>query len=226
MDSWPVPRYTEGEDLSDFTDRLELYFVDQEISTDKQKVARLASALDASTFSKMKAFLLPKAVKECTFEECRKALMQSISPVISKPRARLQFSSLRRSPGQPLSEFVGQLKRAAAACDFGAFAETALKDRLVQGVNDNQLANVLLPLVETKTFAELTEAALLAESLRDTAALLAPPLVAAPIIRNSSNRDHPRGRRSPSPRRQDPSYVLWAETNEFVPTKDCGLEMG
>ena len=57
---------------------------------------------------------------------------------------RYKFNQRNQQPGEPLSEYVAELRRLASTCKFGAFLDDALRDRLVCGLGTENSRRRLL----------------------------------------------------------------------------------
>ena len=57
---------------------------------------------------------------------------------------RFKFNSRFRQPGESVSNFVSELRSLAEFCNFGSTLDDMLHDRLVCGINDDNIQRRLL----------------------------------------------------------------------------------
>ena len=57
---------------------------------------------------------------------------------------RFKFYQRKQKDGETISQFIGELKKLADTCEFGAFLEDALRDRLVCGLTSTAIQRKLL----------------------------------------------------------------------------------
>ena len=57
---------------------------------------------------------------------------------------RFIFHQRTQKPGEPITQFLMELRRLARTCEFGQFLEEALRDRLVYGLNNSSIQKKLL----------------------------------------------------------------------------------
>ena len=57
---------------------------------------------------------------------------------------RFHFHKRDQAPGETIAEYVAELRRLAAKCAFGAYLDEALRDRLVCGLQNEQIQRGLL----------------------------------------------------------------------------------
>ncbi|KAF7234257.1 hypothetical protein EG68_12130 [Paragonimus skrjabini miyazakii] len=70
--------------------------------------------------------------------------LQPIEPLNFQATERATFNSLVRSTSTGICEFILQLQKQAAQCNFGDKPEEHLRDQLIAGVNDTDLQRRLL----------------------------------------------------------------------------------
>ena len=73
---------------------------------------------------------------------------------------RFKFGSRRQKPGEPIANFVSDLRRLSEHCDFGETLDDMLRDRIVCGIADGRLQRHLLvePDLSLKKDLELAQA--------------------------------------------------------------------
>jgi len=81
---------------------------------------------------------------EKTFQELVTAMTEHHSPTPSEIVQRYKFHSRFRKPGERIATFVSELRSLAESCNFEGTLEDQIRDRLVCGVNDDQIQRRLL----------------------------------------------------------------------------------
>ena len=135
--------YKESDDIEDYFERLEMFFAMTGVKEEKQ-VAHLLTGLGAQTYATLKNLVVPKAPKDCTMEKIKESLTKHFKPKPSVILERFTFHKCDQLPGEPVNEFVIQLWRLACTCDFGAFLDEALRDRLMCGLQNSGTQKKLL----------------------------------------------------------------------------------
>ena len=135
--------YKESDDIEDYFERLEMFFAVTGVKEEKQ-VAHLLTGLGAQTYATLKNLVAPKTPKDCTMEKIKEVLMGHFKPKPPVIAERFIFHKRDQLPGEPVNEFVIQLRRLARTCDFGAFLDEALRDRLVCGLQNSGTQKKLL----------------------------------------------------------------------------------
>ncbi|KAI8126618.1 hypothetical protein CVS40_3408 [Lucilia cuprina] len=86
----------------------------------------------------------PKEPKAVPLEEIIATLKTHYVPNINETAERYKFYTRNQKEGEPLGEYIVELKSLASSCNFGTFLSEALRDRLVCGVIDKKLRARLL----------------------------------------------------------------------------------
>ncbi|CAI6366913.1 unnamed protein product [Macrosiphum euphorbiae] len=138
-----VESYVPGDDFCEYAERLEQYFVLNDVKVDK-KVAFLLTFIGQETYSILKKLLFPGDPVKKTFEQLIAVLKSHFTPEVNEISERYKFFKEDQKSGQPMSEYIVELKAKAQKCKFETFLNQALRDRLVFGVCDNKLRAILL----------------------------------------------------------------------------------
>ena len=132
--------YDDSDDIEDYFERLQLFFTVNGAEEDKQ-VAYLLSGLGAKTYTILKNLTAPSASSLAQIKEKLVCHFKPKPPVIAE---RFSFHKRDQLPGQPIKNFVMELRRLARTCKFGGFLEEALRDRLVCGMTSGSTQKKLL----------------------------------------------------------------------------------
>ena len=108
---------------------------------EEKQVAYLLTGLGAQTYAVSKNLVAPKIPKDYTIE---KVLIEHFKPKPPVIAERFTFHKRDQLPGEPVNEFVIQLRRLARTCNFGVFLDEALRDRLVCSLQNSETQKKLL----------------------------------------------------------------------------------
>ena len=154
----------ESDTISAYLERVQIFFDANGIKEDKKKVSVFLNAVGARTYALLKDLLSPDKPAAKTFEALQKALTDHFEPkplVIAK---RFYFHQRAQGTNESVLEYIAELRRLATHCEFGAFLQDALRDRLVCGLRNtaaqkNPLSEENLTLEKAIRVAQSLEAA-------------------------------------------------------------------
>lgn len=138
-----VESFVLGDDFCEYAEWVEQYFVLNEIKEDK-KIAFLLTFIGQETYSTLKKLVFPDDSAKKTFAELITVLKNHFTPKVNEISERYKFFKEDQKTGQPISEYIVELKAKAQKCKFENFLNQSLSDRLVFGVRDNKLRAILL----------------------------------------------------------------------------------
>lgn len=133
-----------SETFTQYAERLEHFFVANNITRDVRKKAILLSALSPRNYQLLRSLVTPSRPDEKSFDEIVAALQEHHSPKSSEIVERFKFHSRNRQKGETIATYVAELRALAGNCNFGASLNTMLRDRLVCGVNNETMQKRLL----------------------------------------------------------------------------------
>ncbi|XP_054710970.1 uncharacterized protein K02A2.6-like [Uloborus diversus] len=135
-----------------------------------EKRALLLTAIGKKTFLLLRNLLQPKEIKDVKYADIVKVLTDYYSPASSTIMERFRFYNLKQG-NEDISTFIVKIKELASKCNFGAFLNDALRDKLVCGLQSEQIQNKLLGEKDVD-FAKASELALAMETAsRETKSL-------------------------------------------------------
>ena len=156
------------EEWIDYAERLEHYFIANDITDVAKKRAILLNAVGASTYRLIKTLALPGVPKDLTFEQIVEKVTAHYNPKPSVIIKRFEFNTRVQKEGESVAEFVAALRKITEHCEFGTFLDDLLRDRLVCGVFDKKVQHRFLQ--ESKlTYKQAFDMALAAETARKDA---------------------------------------------------------
>ena len=155
--------HCDKEEWEDYVDRLESYFLANDITTEAKKAAILLSCVGAKTYKLIKDLLSPTKPSTKTFQQICELVKTHHRPKKSVIISRYQFNGRIRHAGESVNDYIAQLRHLAKDCDFGGDLETKLRDQIVIGINDETILNKLLTEPDTMTYKQAVDIALAAE---------------------------------------------------------------
>ena len=156
------------ESWQSYAERLQQYFVANNVRTAEKQRAVLLSAVGGQTIRNL---LAPTKPTEVTFAEIVDAVQKHVQPRPSIIVERFNFHSRTRHQGEDVSTYVAELRKLSEHCNFGTALNDMLRDRLVCGIADQRIQCRLLAEPDL-TFAKAMELAHAAEAAyRNTRAL-------------------------------------------------------
>ena len=146
------------EDWDSYTERLEQYFMANDVEDASKKRAVLLSACGATTYGLIRSLVAPKKVTEFSYSAIVEKVKVHHSPRPSAIVQRFKFNMRQRQKGESVSDYVAALRKLTEFCEFGETLEDMLRDRLVCRINDSRIQHRLL--AESKlTFKKALEIA-------------------------------------------------------------------
>ena len=151
------------EDWVEYVERLDSYFVANDITDPAKKRAILLNAVGPSTYRLLKTLCLPDKPTDHSFEEIVDRVKTHFNPKPSPIVKRFEFNKRKQQPGGSVAEFVAAIRKIAEYCEFGTTLNVMLRDRLVHGIADKRVQNRYLR-ESTLTYEEARDMALAAET--------------------------------------------------------------
>ena len=175
-----IEEYNENDSWIEYTERLEQYFAANEITDNNKKRAVLLSVCGAKTYKLIRNLVNPRKPADKSFVELVNLVKNHLNPRPSSIVYRFKFNSRFRQQGETIQQYVAELRNLSEHCDFGDQLEKMLRDRLVCGLNDEQIQRRLLAesQLEFKKAMELATAMEIAD--RNTRDLIAGNLTEKP----------------------------------------------
>ena len=158
----------EKERISTYLERIDLFFVGNEVEEAKQ-VATLLSVIGGKTYALLSDLLAPDKPEDKpaskTLKQLKKTLQTHFEPKLPLLLRNI-FSSIEEAKklGESVAEYEAELRRLAANCKFGDHLTQAIRDCLVcglrsEGTQKRLLAEADLTLAKALEIAQSMEAA-------------------------------------------------------------------
>ena len=96
------------------------------------------------TYSILRSLMAPDTPQSKSLTTITKALKKHYDPKPIVIAERYHFHLRNQSPTENIAEYVAELRRLAASCEFGTFLDEALRDRFVCGLRSDSARRKLL----------------------------------------------------------------------------------
>ncbi|KAM7288091.1 uncharacterized protein ISCGN_031780 [Ixodes scapularis] len=108
-----------------------------------KKLKLFLNVVGGQAYEELKKILVPQKPTDKTFEQVRELLEDHFSPEYSVIAERCKFNMRMQQEGESVKDFMTELKHLARNCEFKAFLNEALRDRLVAGLRDEETRRIL-----------------------------------------------------------------------------------
>lgn len=108
--------------------KLEEYFIANDIESADKKKAILLSVVGAETYQLIRSLVAPAKPKEKSFGNLVKLVQEHHQPIPSAIVQRYKFNSRAQKTGEFIATFVAELQRIAEHCKFGGTLDEMLQD--------------------------------------------------------------------------------------------------
>ncbi|XP_030850652.1 uncharacterized protein K02A2.6-like [Strongylocentrotus purpuratus] len=132
------------EQYESYRERMDYYFVANDISDERKKVAVILSVMGAKEYRLLKSVVAPQKVSELTLKEVDEALKEHYNPKPPVMLERYKFYQRNQRADENIATYYAELKKMAETCDFSTFRKEALRDRFVCGLAEESVQRRLL----------------------------------------------------------------------------------
>ena len=132
------------ESWTQYVERIEQYFLANEVEDAAKKRAILLSVCGSKTYALARDLLQPAKPAEATFKKIVDTLERHFTPKPSEIVERFKFHSRNRNEGEGVAAYIAELRKLTEHCNFGETLPEMLRDRLVCGINDKKIQRRLL----------------------------------------------------------------------------------
>ncbi|CAB4004480.1 LOW QUALITY PROTEIN: uncharacterized protein K02A2.6-like [Paramuricea clavata] len=159
-----VSPFDEAEETwTQYTERLEQYFLANEVTDAKTQRAIFLSVCGSKTYALIRDLLQPKKPGDTEIKEIFKELEKHFIPTPSVIVERFKFHNRIRRVDEGIAKYVAELRRMTEHCKFGTSLDDMIRDRLVCGINNEKIQRRLLAEPEL-TYKKAVELSLAMES--------------------------------------------------------------
>lgn len=136
--------FNEGiETFTNYKERLDIFFIANDIPADKQS-ATLLSSIGAKTYNTVRSLTAPDLPLTKTYGELCGLLSSYFCPPPLEIVERFKFYKRNQGVDESLSDFLNFIKQLSEFCNFGDNLKTSLRDRFVCGLKDESIQKRLL----------------------------------------------------------------------------------
>ena len=140
----------EVEGWNEYVERMEQYFVVNDVKEPSKKRAHLLAFVGPKTYHLLKNLCVPQSPTDHTFVELCTLLAKYYKPKLSETVAILRFHKRHRKQGESVAQFLTVLKELTDHCQFETLVtrpqDQMLRDQLIIGINDSDIQAKLLAL--------------------------------------------------------------------------------
>ncbi|KAL0852608.1 hypothetical protein ABMA27_016946 [Loxostege sticticalis] len=123
-------------DFSSYCDRLDMYFVANNIPDDK-KLPTLISIIGEAGYELMVNLCSPEKPHKKNYSDIVELMCNHLQPKPSILAARYHFRQRRQQVEETVTQYMSELKRLSRACEFKANLEENLRDQFVCGLRSD-----------------------------------------------------------------------------------------
>ncbi|XP_075539783.1 uncharacterized protein LOC142574626 [Dermacentor variabilis] len=156
-------------DWTAYKERLTSFLIVNKVP-DSDKVHAFLSIIGPRTYGLLKSLTAPDLPSAKSFEQLKSILDAHLARVPSVIGERAKFYRRAQHEGEPLPEYVAELRKFSQTCQFGASLDEALRDRFVCGLLREDVQRVLFTEGDTLTFSRAVDRALAMEAARKNVA--------------------------------------------------------
>ena len=146
-----------------YTERLQYYFIANEVKSDEKKRAILLSVCGPDTYKTIRGIVDAETLASTAYNELIEMLKSHYDPKPSFIVQRFKFYNRTREAGETVSTFVATLRQIAEYCDYKETLNDMIRDRLVCGINHEGIQKKLLA-EKNLTYEKALEIALAMET--------------------------------------------------------------
>ncbi|XP_037526493.1 uncharacterized protein LOC119403647 [Rhipicephalus sanguineus] len=165
-----------------YLERFEVFAAANDIAEDK-KLHMFLTAIGEKAYVTLRSLLLPKTPAKTSFTEVVDVLKKHYAPKRSLVTERYRFHQRKQEPHETVADFIVEMKKRAATCEFGTFLIEALRDRLVAGLRSEGVRCRLLAMPDNEVTWECACSVALAmeAATQDTQEMLQTSSKGAPV---------------------------------------------
>ncbi|CAC5382898.1 unnamed protein product [Mytilus coruscus] len=130
--------------FEEYTERLEEYFLANEIDDDDKKRSIFLTVCGEKTYSLLRNLCAPAKPNTKTFDNLKEVLTDHLRPKPLIIAERYKFHQRKQESHEKVRDYLANLRKLADTCQFNAFLEEALRDRLVCGLYSKTIQRKLL----------------------------------------------------------------------------------
>ena len=158
--------YASKESWNNYIERLQFFFLANDIDNVEKKKAILLSSCGAETYHLFRGLCSPGKPADKTFDELCSLMKNHQHPEPNPIAERFKFNSRVRAPNESVTTYIAALRQLIEYRDYGESVDNMLRDRLVCGINHERIQQRLLSEGKTLTLSRALD---LAQSMESAA---------------------------------------------------------
>ena len=128
-----------------YTECLEQFFIANEMTEDKKKVATLLTAIGATGYALLRSLVAPTKPGDKKYDKLVKTMKDHLNPKPIVIAERFKFYRRNQGEGETVAQYVAKLRWLTEHCEFKVdYVEEAIRDRLVCGLKNEAIQQKLL----------------------------------------------------------------------------------
>ena len=195
-----VSQYQQSKETwTTYVERLNHYFIANDVADEGKKRSILLSACGSSTYKLIRSLVEVGQLATTPYSEITKLVAGYYQPIPSEIVQRYKFNTRVRASGELIATYVAALRELSEYCNYGDKLHEMLRDRLVCGVNHDTIQRKLLAETDLTYEKAYTLAQAIEASERDTLDLKgsknsSAPLLPLPEVNYSRTFKHSKGK--------------------------------
>ncbi|XP_058466752.1 tubulin-specific chaperone C-like [Malaya genurostris] len=138
-----IEPYRKGTSFGDWADRLAFTFEANEVADAKQK-SHFMNLCGPFVYAQLKMIFTKDVLMAATYGDIINKLKQKLDKTEPDLVQRFRFSHRVQQPDESAEDFVQAVKLQAEFCGFGEFKKFTIQDRVLAGLRDENLKQLLL----------------------------------------------------------------------------------
>ena len=164
-----ISEYSPEENWQQYVEWLQFFLEENGVMDPGKKCVTFLSVISPTTFQLLLSLIIPDSPGDKSLEDLIEVLRSHYDPEQLEIVERYKFHTRVRRPGEAVLTFLLELRVLSAHCNFGSSLNDMLQERLVCGINNDQMQKRLLSepkLTLKKATAILQSMELAAENVR------------------------------------------------------------
>ena len=133
----------DAENFNEWVERLEQWFIANDITLAAKKRALLLSHIGARGYKLIRSLSQNEPTSK-SYSELKKLMMEHLHPKPNEIAQRYIFFKRDRRAGENVKEYVAELRKLSEHCNFGNNLQESIRDKFVCGLNDEKVQQKLL----------------------------------------------------------------------------------
>ncbi|XP_039438442.1 uncharacterized protein K02A2.6-like isoform X2 [Culex pipiens pallens] len=139
-----IDHYHRSKSFANYVERFEVMCKLNKVASDADKLSWFISVSGEDVFDEIKLIFPKQEVEKLEFKEVVKQLKGRFDKAVPAMMYRFDFYNRFQLLNESSENFVLSVKLLAEDCNFNAFKDEALRDKLVMGIKDKRLQHKLL----------------------------------------------------------------------------------